>query len=232
MELPSNPTPDVKGLLKTFAASTAALVVGLAALWSATEGGQAFTTETLRRQQIAVAPQHLDAFNLTLANGKKTNLNAVLAAGGTVWLVDFVYTRCQTVCSSLGSIYQQLQAQVEARGMQGQVGLLSISFDPVNDDAEALRAYAARMRMNPAIWQIATLSNWRDRRLLLDVFGIMVVPAPLGEFEHNAALHVVSADGKLVKIIDYLDFASALDAAVETVQAQQPLVPQSLRAAR
>ena len=218
MEQPSNQIPDPAGLLKTFAATTAVLIAGLVLLWFATGGAQTFTTETLRRQQVASQPQRIEAFDLTLASGQKTTLNTVLAPGGKVWLVDFVYTRCQTLCSSLGSIYQQLQAQIETRGLQGKVGLLSISFDPANDTAPALAAYSARMQMNPNVWQIVTLTDWQDRRRLLDAFGIMVVPAPLGEFEHNAALHVVSSDGTLHQIIDYTDFNNALNVAAGMAQ--------------
>ena len=217
---PSNPTLEHSvGLLKTFAATTAVLIAGLILLWSATGGGQAFTTETSRRQQVASQPQRIEAFNLTLPSGEKTSLNAVLAPGQKVWLVDFVYTRCQTLCSSLGSIYQQLQTQIEARGLQGKVGLLSVSFDPANDDAIALTDYAKRMGMNPQVWQIVTLTHWQDRRRLLDAFGIMVLPAPLGEFEHNAALHVVTSSGMLSRIVDYNDFNTALDAALASVPA-------------
>lgn len=222
MALLSNPTPDSAALVKTFAATTAVLIAGLALLWTATGGGQAFTTENLRRQQVASQPQRIAAFDVTLADGKQTSLNAVLAPGGKVWLLDFVYTRCQTVCSSLGSIYQQLQTQIEARGLQGKVGLLSISFDPQNDTAQALAAYARRMQMNPAVWQVVTLTDWHDRRRLLDAFGIMVLPAPLGEFEHNAALHVVSSSGVLHQIMDYADFDNALDVAARMADDANP----------
>lgn len=201
-------------LLKTFAASTVVLVATLVVLFGATGGGQSLTTETLRRQQISQQAERIPAFDIMLANGQRTALSQVLAAGNKVWLVDFVYTRCQTLCTSLGSTYQQLQAQIEARGLEGQVGLLSVSFDPVNDDAIALTEYTQRMGMNPQIWQVATLANWQDRRRLLDAFGIMVLPAPLGEFEHNAALHVVTSNSMLVRIVDYTDFRSALDAAI------------------
>ena len=255
MERPSSPTPEVK-LGRTFTASISVLIAGLALLLFATSGGQSFTTETLRRQQVSAHPQQVDAFAVTTASGEKTSLSALLAnigyrdsneggnkdgntggnTGGKVWLVDFVYTRCLTVCSSLGSIYQQLQADIEARGLQGKVGLLSISFDPASDDAAALAGYAARMRMNPAVWQIATLSNWSDRRRLLDAFGIMVVPAPLGEFEHNAALHVVTSDGQLIQIIDYLAYRSAVDQALAStlIAGQQNAMPgqPELRAAK
>ena len=201
-------------LLKTFAAAALVLAVSLAVLLNATGGGRSFTTESLRRQLISQQAERIEAFDITLSNGQNTSLDTVLSAGGKVWLVDFVYTRCQTLCTSLGSVYQQLQSQIEARNLQGKVGLLSISFDPANDDAIALTEYTRRMGMNPHIWQVATLANWQDRRRLLDAFGIMVLPAPLGEFEHNAALHVVSSSAMLVRILDYNDFNTALDSAL------------------
>jgi protein SCO1 len=232
-EQPSSPTPEQRvsdvaqnvndveqraannsALLKTFAAAALALVVSLAVLLAATGGGRSFTTESLRRQLISQQAERIEPFDVTLSNGQRTSLSAVLGADGTVWLVDFVYTRCATLCTALGSIYQQLQAQIETRGLQGKVGLLSISFDPTNDDAIALTDYARRMGLNPRVWQIVTLTNWQDRRRLLDAFGIMVLPAPLGEFEHNAALHVVTGNGMLTRIIDYNDFHTALDAAM------------------
>ncbi len=227
MEQPSSPTLEVhvagapigSTLLKTFAAATAVLLASLFVLLVATGGGQSFTTETLRRQHISQQAERVPAFDITLSNGQRTQLAAVLGPSGKVWLVDFVYTRCQTLCTSLGSIYQQLQTQIEARGLQGKVGLLSISFDPANDDAIALMDYAKRMGMNPQVWQIVTLTNWQDRRRLLDAFGIMVLPAPLGEFEHNAALHVVTSSGMLTRIVDYNDFNTALDAALASVPA-------------
>ena len=91
------------------------------------------------------------------------------------------------------------------------------------------------MQMQPAVWQLVSLRSESDRRRLLDSFGIMVVPAPQGEFEHNAALNVVSSDGRLVRIIDYQDFKSALDEAVAITQrdtAARSQNLQNLRAAR
>ncbi len=189
-------------LLKTFAASLASLIAGLILLLMATEGGSAFTTETLRRSALERAPQVLPDLLLTTASGEATSLDKVLASGKRVWIVDFVYTRCQTVCSGLGAVYQQLQQQILDSGLQTHVGLLSISFDPNHDDAQALRRYAARMRMDGQVWNIVTLTSPNDRRRLLDAFGIMVLPAPMGEFEHNAALHLVDQHHQLLRIVD------------------------------
>jgi protein SCO1/2 len=210
------PETPTAGLLQTFAASLFALLVGLAVIVLATDGGHAFTTEALRRGQVARAPQQLPDFSLRDRADQPAMLRQLLASDGRVQIVDFVYTRCQTVCSVLGSVYQRLQQQLLERGLQDKVGLLTISFDPVNDDAAALQDYAARLRMDPAAWQIVTLSSVADRRRLLDAFGIMVVPAPLGEFEHNAALHIIDPTGQLVRIVDYAAISQVIDIALAT----------------
>jgi protein SCO1/2 len=201
-------------MLKTFAASLFALLAGLALIFIATDHGRAFTTEALRRAELARAPRPISDLMLLDVAGKKAGLRQRLAADNRVRIVDFIYTRCRSVCSSLGSVYQQLQRRILERGVQGQVGLLSVSFDPAHDDAFALQDYATRMRLNPAVWDVVSLASPDDRRRLLDSFGIMVVSVPLGEFEHNAALHIVDARLRLVRIMDYDAPDQALDAAL------------------
>lgn len=216
------------GLLGTFATCLAVLLVGLLAIFQATAGGSAYTTETLRRSAVAQAPVQVPNFEVVDARGQQQALRDLLAQDGRVWIVDFVYTRCMTLCLALGTVFQQLQTQVLAQGLQHRVGLLSISFDPANDQPQALAAYAQRMRMQPDIWHLVSLAKPADRRRLLDSFGIMVVPAPLGEFEHNAALHIVTADGRLVRILGLdegtqaLVLAQALSPALAEMRSEVP----------
>lgn len=211
--LPDDPQLTA-GLFRTFAATLFALVVGVAVILQATDGGRALTTESLRRSKVERNPQLVPNFLLRESSGRETGLRQLLSDGSKVWIVDFVYTRCQTVCSALGATYQQLQRRLIEHGLEGKVALLSISFDPANDDMKALRAYASRMQMQPAVWQIATLASPADRRGLLDAFGIMVIPAPLGEFEHNAAFHIIDGHGRLVRIVGYSDIGNVLDSAM------------------
>lgn len=191
------------------------MVFGMACLLQATALGNAFTTETMRRTEVVRAPALVPDLAIYDSSGKSSTLRQWLAQGEPVWIIDFVYTRCQTVCMTLGSVFQQLQQQIQERGLKGRVGLLSVSFDPAHDTAISLNAYTDLMRMDPAIWRLVTLSSALDRRELLDAFGIMVIPAPFGEFEHNAALHLVTASGMLVRIIDDDDASRALDTALE-----------------
>jgi protein SCO1 len=189
-------------------------VGGLTLLWLSTNGGQGFTTETIRRSEISQKPQQITGFNLSTSDGKDTSLQGLLKNDHRVWIVDFVYTRCQTLCRVLGTGYQQLQADIIERGLQGKVGLLSISFDPEQDDELALKKYEKRMGMNPNVWRVASIKNPKDRQRLLDTFGIVVIPAPLGEYEHNAALHLVTSESTLVNILGYEDLPNVIAAAI------------------
>ena len=210
----SKETHSAPGLWKTFLASTVVLALGLLLLLQATAQGNAFTTETLRRTEVVNNPSHVPELAVYDADGNQSTLRQVLAQGDKVWLVDFVYTRCQTLCITLGTVFQQLQREIQLRGLEDKVGLLSVSFDPAHDTPNALGMYRDRMRMDPDIWRILSLSSPQDRRQLLDAFGIIVIPAPLGEFEHNAALHLVSREGRLFRIVDYNDAKFALGTAL------------------
>ena len=117
------------GLIATFGLCLGVLLAGLAALFHATAGGTAYTTETLRRSEVAQAPLPVPDFRVIDAQGREQGLRELLAGDGRVWIVDFVYTRCATLCLALGTVFQQLQAELVAQGLQDRVGLLSISFD-------------------------------------------------------------------------------------------------------
>ena len=178
------------------------LAAGIGALYQGTDGFQALTAESARRLAIARAPRPLPDVTLEFASGRRQSLAQALRADGRIAIVDFIYTRCNAVCSAMGAELQQLQHALQAAGLERQVRLLSISFDARDQPAE-LDAYARRMRAQPAVWQFAGVAERPQRQALLDAFGIVVVPAPLGEFQHNAAFHIVDADGKLLGIVDY-----------------------------
>lgn len=207
-----------KDLLITFALSLGLLLGGVVILFRATEGGAAFTTEQLRRAEVAQQARLTPDFALVDSLGRQTSLHQFLAKDEKIWIADFVYTRCQTLCSALGTVFQRLQQSIIEQGLQNQIGLLSISFDPRNDTPAALFQYQQRMRLDPAVWQIVSLQSESDRRALLDSFGIIVIPAPLGEFEHNAALHFLTPEGNLVQIVDLGEADIAVNLALNLAQ--------------
>lgn len=176
---------------------------------------QVWTAEGARRLEVALEPVATPAVRIDGPGIDAQSLVQLLADGQSVTLVDFVYTRCQTVCLALGSVYQQMQASLEAArkvdARADQVKLLSISFDGQYDSPQVLRNYAQRLGADPRVWRFARVPDARDNQRLLAAFQVVVVPDGRGDFEHNAALLVVDRRGRLVRIFDYTEQQLALD---------------------
>lgn len=188
--------------MKTALASSLALALAVAATLWMTMGLRAVTAEQGRRLFVEEHQPALPQTRLIDATGQIHALRDWVRVDGRAWVVAFIYTRCQTLCSVLGTQYQRLQADLRRRGLDDRVGLLTISFDPAHDDGPAIAAYARRMGADPAIWRVARVADPADLPALLRFFGVVVVPDGLGEFQHNAALLWVDPTGRLAHIAD------------------------------
>jgi protein SCO1/2 len=201
-----------RGSGRSLAALAAIAFAALAATWTATSGFRVLTSEAARRLDVARQPLTLPSARL--ADGRE--LAAAIRDDGRVVLVDFIYTQCESLCTALGTDYQQLQREIQRRGLGDRVRLLSLSFDPDRDDAATLARHQARLRADPALWQAFTVPDPAQRARLLAAFGIVVVPDGRGDFVHNAAIHVVDSQGRLRGIHDLGRWRSALADALET----------------
>lgn len=201
--------------MRTLLAVLCVALAGGTALALTTDGLRAFTSEDARRLEVSEAPVQLPVLEVLGTDGRPVSLSDP----ERVTLLDFVYTRCETVCRALGSEFQQLQTEIRARGLQDRIRLLSVSFDPEHDTPAGLAAYARHQRADSAVWQFAVLANAANLPKLLGNFGIVVIPDGLGGFEHNAAIHVVDQRGRLVRIVDLANPAAALTEALARVGA-------------
>jgi cytochrome oxidase Cu insertion factor (SCO1/SenC/PrrC family) len=113
----------------------------------------------------------------------------------------------------------ELPKLVDSRGRRCEHGadsrddrirLLSISFDPLRDDARALRGYATQHHSDPTRWIVAAPKIASDLHRLERETGTVVIDDGLGGYTHNAAIHVVVADGRLVRIFDFNQPEAAL----------------------
>jgi protein SCO1/2 len=197
----SSPLPTLAALLLVCAA-------GMAALYHGTMGFEVVSTEDGRR--LAIERQPLALPQTAIHHPEAGTLARMLADDGRVAIVSFIYSGCNAVCSVLGSESQELQQQILDRGLQHDIRLISISFDP-RDTAPVLAAYARRQHAIPSLWRMAGIDRGDQRKALLNAFGIVVLPAPMGEFQHNAAFHLIDRQGRLARITDYDDPARALE---------------------
>ena len=201
-------------MLRAAVLSLLLALCGYAAASWLTHGFQVWTDEGARRLEVALQPVDAPRVAVDGPGVAAPDLPALLAQGGGVTIADFIYTRCQSVCLSLGSSFQQLQAALQAdrtAGQRANVRLLSISFDGAHDHPAALRAYAHGLQADPALWRFVRVPDAAQEQALLRRLGVVVVPDGRGDYEHNAALLVFDARGRMVRVFDVAEQQLALD---------------------
>ncbi|PLP97594.1 SCO family protein [Cupriavidus pauculus] len=207
-----------------------ALALGAAAIHGMTYGFAAWTLDQRREVRIAQHTLRLPAIDVRGQDGQRLRLFAGPAsgsgdarAGGTpgVYIVDFIYTRCPTVCRALGAEFAQLSLQLDADGMAGQIGLVSLSFDP-RDTAGDLQGYANTYRARAPRWLVAAAVSAADMDRLLRQADVIAIPDRLGGFEHNGGLHVVDARGQVLAVFALDDFRQAYAFALAHERGSRP----------
>jgi protein SCO1/2 len=195
---------------RTTLAAALACAAGLAVAHAATDGFESFTLESARRLKALRAPAPVADLALDLADGGRARLADFHEP---VLLVDFVYTRCVTWCTALGSVYAQLQQRLAPEIAAGAVRLVTVSFDAGRDGPGELAAYRARFSPDAAGWDIGLPARETDLGRWLGAFGVVVIPDGLGGYAHNAAAHVVGPQRSLVAIRDLNDVDGIVEAA-------------------
>lgn len=197
-------------MIRTWLATLAVLVTALGVFGWATDGFSAFTAEAARRAAVLRQPRPIPPVMLEDQHGRSFTLADYR---GRPLAVEFIYVRCDSVCRSLGAAFRQIRDALPTTGAGGPA-LLSISFDPLNDDVAALREWATRHGADGQRWRVARPRDPPRTAALLSAFGVVAVPDGLGGYEHNAAIHLLDDAGRLVRISD-IEAPQAFIAALE-----------------
>ncbi len=124
---------------------------------------------------------------------------------GTVWIADFMYTRCQGLCPILAQRMATIQEQLTGtRGWK----LVSFSVDPEYDTPEVLRAYAAEHGAETRDWTFLTGEKQTVRNLVTQGFHLAVEEGAGDEKEptlHSQRIVLVDARGQIRGYYDALD---------------------------
>ncbi len=93
---------------------------------------------------------HVPSFSLTDQLNRKVSDQDLR---GSVWVANFVFTRCPSVCPMLTAKFQALQTKL---GKLPGVRYVSISVDPEYDTPQVLAEYAQRFSADATRWQFLT----------------------------------------------------------------------------
>jgi protein SCO1 len=86
-----------------------------------------------------------------------------------VVVIDFVFTRCKTICPSLTALMSSLESRLGTR-MGIEVELVSVSLDPAHDSPQVLNDFAQRLNAGPHWWWLTGEPPRVDR--VLTAFGL------------------------------------------------------------
>jgi protein SCO1/2 len=148
----------------------------------------------LLRHEPAPPPvlSHLPPFDLVAGDGETFGTRQL---AGHVWVANFVFTRCTSICPALTASMRRLQDRLDGAGVDG-VRLVSISVDPAYDTPDRLRDYADRHGADPARWTFLTGDPDEVRKLVVEGFR-----TPMGPQERDGDVLVeIAHTGKLVLV--------------------------------
>lgn len=150
-----------------------------------------------RQHSKETAYQRLEAdepapgFTLTNQDGRRVSLKGLR---GRPVALTFLYSTCTDVCPVLLYVLTSAEHKL-TEAERNQVHFLGITVDPRRDTPERLRQFMKERKLAPERWQLLTGSIAEATRVAKD-YGVVVRPAPRGDFVHNSVFVVIDADGR------------------------------------
>lgn len=140
-------------------------------------------------------------FSLVGADGR-TVTNADLR--GSVWLADFVFTRCSGPCPTLSARMQSLQSALVDHP---KVKLVTFTLDPKNDSPSVMADYAKRFHADPIRWWFLTGNDEAAMHDLIEK-GLKQTVIPAKDDRpiiHSVYIIVIDKVGRIRSAHDGLD---------------------------
>lgn len=178
------------------------VLIGCSILWTATEGGSIWTAESARRANILEMP--LSMPNKIKIEMHNSQVKELANPKTNIVLIDFIYTSCPTVCVAMGAEFKRLQYELFNHPNYNNLSFLSISFDD-SDKTENLNEYLERFKADKTKWQAAKFTSQIQKKKILELLEVVVLPDKQGGFIHNSAIYVQKNDA-IVEILDFGNF--------------------------
>lgn len=125
---------------------------------------------------------------------------------GKVWVANFIFTNCQTVCPPMTANMARLQRMLKEEGLDD-VHLVSFSVDPEVDTPEKLADYAFRFTEDFSNWHFLTGYAQKYIEQFAEKNFHLFVHKPEGEEQvnHGTDFFLVNQEGNIVKYYSGLD---------------------------
>lgn len=121
---------------------------------------------------------------------------------GKVWMADFIFTNCETVCPPMTAHMAKLQQMVKEENVN--VDFVSFSIDPKRDDAEARTKFGENYDADFSNWHfVGGYSQEEIEKFAKESFKTPVTADPNSDqFIHATSFFLVDQNGKVVSRYD------------------------------
>lgn len=114
---------------------------------------------------------------------------------GKVWIADFFFTTCPTICPTMTKNLKWLNDQT--KDLEEEVQFLSITINPNHDAPSKLLAYKNHYKINAKNWSFLTGDEVFTHQLGIEHFQIFAGQdaAAAGGYAHSGAFTLVDKEG-------------------------------------
>ena len=118
---------------------------------------------------------------------------------GKIWIADFIFTSCSTVCSPMTANMAQLQSMVEEESLQ--VEFISFSVDPEVDTPMRLKQYGENFSADLSNWSFLTGYSQAEIEELAYTYFKQGVKKEEGneQVAHGTYFYLIDQKGKIVR---------------------------------
>lgn len=150
-------------------------------------------------------PLNWEISNFTFKNqeGKDFGLTDLK---GNVWIADFIFTNCTTVCLPMMSNMAELQGKLKGEGLN--IELVSFSVDPEVDTPKVLKEYAKNYNADLSSWNLLTGYSQKtiEDFALKNFRTVAQKPDTSNQVIHGTSFYLIDTEGKVVKEYSGLEF--------------------------
>lgn len=138
----------------------------------------------------------LEKFTYTNQEGKSFGSNELK---GKVWVTNFIFTNCETVCPPMTANLSKLQQKAAEKNLD--VEFVSFSIDPEVDSPAILKTYSAKFNADLNNWHFLTgYSQEEIEKFVSENFKTIVKkPENNSQVIHGTKFYLIDQEGKIVK---------------------------------
>ncbi|RDU36435.1 SCO family protein [Neobacillus piezotolerans] len=139
----------------------------------------------------------LEEFTYTNQDGKQLGLEDLK---GKVWMADFIFTECDTVCPPMTANMAEIQRKAKDEGIKN-LQFVSFSVDPDIDKPEVLKEYGERFEIDYKNWDFLTGYGQEEieQYAMKNFKTIVKKPKADDQVIHGTSFYLVGKDGLIKK---------------------------------